>query len=140
MLPLALGLVGEGGVGLALPADDRFRVLLVGAPQRLLRGQPDTGQERPHRDQAQRHAEPLPDQLAHDPAGLQPDVEPVPTRVLAVDLAKHLPLLSRRQRSSPPRRLVQPHGPLTLATFARLPPHLVRPVPIHPKGGRDRRR
>ena len=61
---LGFGAGTDSREGLGLPGLDRFRVLLVGAPQRPLRGQAQGPQQSPDAHRRQGHSEFPADQLA----------------------------------------------------------------------------
>lgn len=101
---LAPRLAGKGWEDFALPAFDGFRVALIRPLQRLLRRQPELGQQLAHRRHAQVVTELGPDQVRHDGARPQAEVQTVLPRIAAVDPPEHLLLLRRRQAARPPRR------------------------------------
>jgi hypothetical protein len=75
-----------------------------------LRGQAELGEQFADRCLAQSNAELLFDQVGHDGTRPQPEIEAILTRVLAIDPAKHLLFLTRRQRAWPPGGLAGPQG------------------------------
>src|SRR5512142_1985263 len=137
---VALGAARNRGIGLALPAGNGFGIALIGALQRLLRGQPQARQDRADRGQTQAHAETLGDQVAHDLAGPQATIKPVLQRILAVDPSTHLPLLRPGQGPWAACRWPSRQGLESLpATAGRLEP-AVNGAPVKPIAGDHRAR
>ena len=99
---LALGSTHDRGVYLVLPALDRLRVALIGALQGFLRREPEFGEQRANRSNAQADAKLALDQQRDDAPRPQPEVQSVLARVASIDPTKHLPLLRRSQTAGRP--------------------------------------
>jgi len=107
---LLFRLPGYGGEGLPLPALDRLRIALIGSLQRLLRGQPQLRQQCAYRRDPEGHAELPRNEIGHDGARPQAEVQTVLARIAAIHPAEHLAFLRRGQGPRPSRSLRRTQG------------------------------
>jgi len=113
--PLAACGAEFGGKRLAAPPLDRSRITLMCTLQRILRGQSKPCKQVPNGTQTKLEVELALDQLGNERAGLKAEVQAILAWILAINSAKHLLLLARRQTTRPADRRprlqgLQPHA------------------------------
>src|SRR4029453_6125503 len=137
---LTLGATGQRRIDLALPALDGLGVALIGTLQRLLRREPELGQQRADGGDSEAPPKLPPDQQRHNAPRPQSEVEPVLTRIATVDPAKHLALLRRGQGSRPPGRPRRTQRPQSATTSRRSIEPLINHRAVQAERSHHRRR
>lgn len=121
------GLLRNGRKDVTLPTLNGVRIALVGTLQWLLRREVEFREQTAHRGHAQADVEFLENQLSHDSSRPQGKVKAILHRILAIDPAKHLLLLSAGELGCASRALTRNQTMFSATPSA----HIGKPLVSH---------